>query len=179
MEKRQRTRLASAGVLAVVFASGALVGMAVDRSLTPDQGLAQAPAETPQDSSRFGGPGGRGGRGNRPQRRFFYEQVGLSAEELAAADSLYRVHRVAVEQIERQFRREADSILDASGRRQQFREDIGSAMQTLRSGIRSLMTTDQLVVYDSLLAADEQRRQAEEERRRSERGGQRSGNRPN
>lgn len=178
MEKRQRTRLASAGVLAVVFASGALVGMAVDRSLAPDQGLVQAPAVTPQDSGRFGGPGGRDGRGNRPQRRFIYEQVGLSAEKLAAADSVVRVHRMAVEQMERQFRRETDSILDASGRRQQFRQDADAALQTLRTGIRSLMTPAQLVVYDSLLAADDQRRRAEEERRRSERG-QRSGNRPN
>jgi hypothetical protein len=104
--------------------------------------------------------------------------VGLSAEKLQEADSLFRVHRVAVEEIERRFRRDADSILDASGRRQQFRQDFDAALQTLRSDIRSLMTAEQLVRYDSLLALDDQRRQAEEARRRSARG-QRSGNRPN
>jgi hypothetical protein len=176
MEKRQRTRLASAAVLAVVFASGTLVGMAVARASDPAEGIAQETAAAP-DSGSQQGPGGRGGRGNRPQRRFIYEQVGLSAEQLQTADSLLRVNRMAVEQIEREFRGDADSILDASGRRQQFRQDFDAALQTLRTGIRSLMSAEQLILYDSLLALDDQRRQAEEARRRAERG-QRSGNRP-
>lgn len=179
MERRQRTRLASAGVLAVVFASGALVGMAVSRSSAAELDLApQDTVAAPEDGGRPQGTG-RGGRGPRPpQRRFIYEQVGLSDERLQEADSLFRVHRVAVEEIERRFRRDADSILDASGRRQQFRQDFDEALQTLRRGIRSLMTAEQLVRYDSLLAVDDERRQAEEARRRASRG-QRSGNRPN
>jgi hypothetical protein len=178
MEKRQRTRLASAGVLAVVFASGTLVGMAASRSAAAEAGVVQDAAAPSEDGDRPQGPG-RSGRGNRPpQRRFIYQQVGLSAEKLQEADSLFRVHRVAVEEIERRFRRDADSILDASGRRQQFRQDFDGALQTLRSDIRSLMTAEQLVRYDSLLAQDDERRQAEEARRRSARG-QRSGNRPN
>jgi hypothetical protein len=179
MEKRQLTRLASAGVLAVVFASGTLVGMAVDRALAPDQGIAQVPAAPPEQSDRAQGQNGRGGRGNRPtERRFFFQEVGLSPEKLQAADSIVRVHRVATGELERAFRRDADSILEASGRRQQFRQDLQTAVQGLRNDIRSLMTADQLVVYDSLLTADDQRRRTEEERRRLERG-QRSGNRPN
>jgi hypothetical protein len=178
MEKKQRTRLATAGVLAVVFASGTLVGMALNRSTAAATGLAQGASAPPESIARPGGPAGRGGRGQRQERRFIYQQVGLSEDKLQVADSLFRVHRMAVEQIEREFRRDADSILDASGRRQQFRRDFDAALQRLRGGIRSLMTADQLVLYDSLLALDDQRRQAEEARRREERG-PRSGNRPN
>ena len=179
MEKRQRTRLASAGVVAAVFASGALVGMAVQRSIASEPTVAEVP-QAPFDGPRQGGGPGNRGRGE-PRPRI-YEQV-LSPEQIAVADSLVQVSERSRDELERGFRRDMDSIFDASGRPQQHRQDRIALIEDLRDQIRGLMTSEQVMRYDSLLAAAEARRQEEREQReqqqRERAGPDRSGRPPN
>jgi hypothetical protein len=180
MEKRQRTRLASAGVLAVVFTSGALVGMAVDRTLRSEPAFAEA--APPEDGERQNGSGGSdGGRSRSSQQpTFLYEQV-LTPEQIVVADSLVRIHERARDELRREFRRDTDSIVDASQRPQQYQRDLQALIRELRAAVRAQMTPEQLVRYDSLIAAEDARRRAErEERERQQRGRQApSGNPPN
>ena len=181
MEKRRRTRLASAGVVAVVFASGALVGMALQRSLASETVLAEA--TTPGESApRPEGSGGSGERGGRVQRPRIYHQV-LTPEQVVVADSLVLVHEAERDELERDFRRDMDSIFDASARPQQHRQEREALTVQLRATIRGIMTPEQLMLYDSLLAADDARRRAEREQREQARTGTerqgRAGNPPN
>jgi len=174
MERRQRARLASAGVLAVVFGSGLLVGLAIDFAPTQPGVAVVEGANTDGAAPRAPQTGDR----DRPQqRRPLYEQVGLSDDQHHHADSLVGMHRSAVRELEREYRRATDSILAASGREQELRRTVSTLAGELRAGIRGVMTAEQLARYDSLIAVDDARRRAEEERRRLEREG-RSGQPP-
>jgi hypothetical protein len=172
MEHRQRTRLASAGILAVVFATGGLVGMAVDRSLSgpaADAATPAGPQAGPQDDLP---EGGRSGRGNRPAPPKLYEQVGLSSEALQIADSVVRAGLATRRELEQDLRHDMDSIRSANGgdeRSQQFRKDMDGVLAQMREGIKALMSPEQVIRYDSLLAAAEANRRAEEQRRRAAR----------
>jgi hypothetical protein len=183
MEKRQRTRLASAGVLAVVFATGTLVGMAVQRSMGSAPAVAGAPAQPDSASppvSDSGAPAG--GQGRATPRPRIYHQV-LTPEQIVTADSIVLVIEGRRDVIERDFRRDMDSIFVASARPQQYRQEREALTTELRAAIRGLMTPEQLTLYDSLLAVDDARRRAEREAReqgRGESGRQgRSGSPPN
>jgi hypothetical protein len=182
MEKRQRTRLLSAGVLAVVFASGALVGMAVQRTRVPQLAGAEVPPAG-EPSPRSTGPDEpAGSRGRGMQRPRIYHQV-LSPPQVVVADSIVETIEFRRDQIERDFRRDMDSIFTASARPQQYRQDREALTTQLRAEIRALMSPEQLTLYDSLLAADDARRRAEREAREQGRGGTgrqgRSDNPPN
>jgi hypothetical protein len=166
MERRQRTRLASAAVVAVVFASGALVGMAAQRSLGPRATVAAVPQAPFDGPDRQGGSGDRGRSEPRPR---IYHQV-LKPDQIVVADSLTRLMEIRRDEIERDFRRDMDSIFDASARPQQHREDRAALITQLRDQIRGLMAPEQLVRYDSLVAAARAERE-----RRSQQQGQRAG----
>jgi hypothetical protein len=174
MEKRQRTRLASAGVVAVVFASGALVGMAVQRSLASEAPVADVPVAPYDGPDRQGGPAGNRGR-TEPRPRL-YHQV-LTPEQIIVADSLTRLMEIRRDEIEQDFRHDMDSIFDESARPQQHREDRTALITQLRNQIRGLMTPEQQAKYDSLVAdaqaaAGERRR---DEREQREQQGEREG----
>lgn len=174
MEKRQRTRLASAGVVAVVFASGALVGMAVQRWIASEPTVAEVP-QAPFDGPRQGGPGdGSGNRGRSEPRQMIYHQV-LSPEQIVVADSLVRVSERKRDELERAFRRDMDSIFDASGRPQQHRQERTALTTELRNQIKTLMTPEQVMRYDSLLAAARAEREQREQQQRERAGPDRSG----
>lgn len=168
MEKRHRTRLASAGVLAVVFASGALVGAAVDRTLEPDAPVAEAGTQDEPAAEQAAPGGGTRGRGDREQT-FFYEQV-LSPQQIQVADSLVRVHQEARDALRRRFRRDTDSIVAASGRAERYESDLDSLANELRSSVRALMAPEQLATYDSIIAAELERRRAQREAREQQQG---------
>lgn len=157
MEKRQRTRLASVAVLALVFVTGGLLGVALDRSATSRQVAAETPREreAPRDEDQ---PEER----NRSPR--MYEHVGLSVELLRVADSLVREHQVARRQLHDEFRRDADSIVAASGREDVYQEEADALLQELRGKIRALMTDEQAAKYSTLLEQEAERRRSERER---------------
>jgi hypothetical protein len=83
------------------------------------------------------------------------------------------------DELERDFRRDMDSIFNASARPQQHREVRGALIVELRNQIRAIMTPEQQVQYDSLVAeaqaAAEARRRDEREQREQQQQGQREG----
>ena len=85
MEKNARTRLTTALVLAVVFASGALLGLAVDRSLEAE------PAEVADE-------------GERRRRVPIYEQVEPSESQSISIDSIVEEHRNRMSSLHAEFR---------------------------------------------------------------------------
>jgi Spy/CpxP family protein refolding chaperone len=133
MEKDARTRLVSALVLAVVFATGAVLGLAVDRSLQagPVQG------------------GGDETVGERERRRPMYEQVGPSERQMVAIDSIVDEHRNKMKALHAEFR-------------SAYNPRYQALVEETRQAIKGVLTPDQAVAYDSLLA--------ERDRRRAERG---------
>ena len=111
-----------------------------------------------------------------------YHQV-LTPEQVVVADSLVRVMEEKRDVLERAFRRDMDSIFDASPRPEQHRQDRLTLITQLRAEVRGLMTPEQLAVYDSLIAADEARRRTQREQQQGQREGPgrqgRSGSPPN
>jgi Spy/CpxP family protein refolding chaperone len=129
MERSARTRMTTAVVLAVVFAAGLLVGMAVDR--TPI-----VPGEQVADTAR---------REDRGRRTRMYEQVGPSEAQKTQIDSIVGQYRGDLRVLQRELR-------DAYDQRYQ------ALIQQTRDAIKGVLTPEQAAQYDSLVAAYEKRR---------------------
>jgi len=160
MEKRQRTRLATAGLLALVFTTGSLVGIAVQRGLAGNPAAAQPPsaeADTPVADST--------------PRRGMYAQVGMSEEQLEQAQILVRRHRGVYESLLEDYRQDRDSIVAVTGRDLEWRRQADSLIANIREQLKVIMTPEQVVRYDSLLIANDRRRA--EERQQEGRSGDR------
>lgn len=145
-----RTRFATVLILAVLFVSGVLVGMAVDRGMESAEapsGAAAAPeAEGAEDRGRDDDDDDR-----RRRRRPMYEQVGLNEVQEERIDSIVRHYREEMEVERREARQEWES---------RWRELV---LET-REAIKSVMDRDQALRYDSLLAAADQRGRNDERR---------------
>jgi len=133
MEKGARTRLTTALVLAAVFSAGLLVGMAADRpSVASDEEVGDSAAS-----------------GERERRTPMWEQVGPNEAQKELIDSIVRGYRGDHRALQRELR-------DAYYQRSQ------ELIEQTRTDIKSVLTPEQAVAYDSLVA--------EYERRRAERG---------
>ena len=141
MSDRSRANLLTSVVLAVVFASGALVGLAVD------QRLGATPPEATADSD--------GEEGSEGRRTPMYEQVGLTDAQRVRVDSIVVHHRSAMRRLQEEF----NSAYDP-----RYREIIDST----RAAILAVMDSDQQARYQSLIDDFDARRQ---ERREAERDG--------
>jgi hypothetical protein len=129
MEKHARTRLFTALVLAVVFASGALLGLAVDRSMHAD---AAEGAEVEDDRDR--------------RRRVpMYEQVGPSESQMIAIDSIVEEHRARMSSLHAEFR-------------SAYNPRYQALLEETREAIKGVFTPVQAMAYDSLLAERDRRR---------------------
>ena len=129
MEKNARTRLVTALVLAVVFASGALLGLAVDRSLAAD------PAEKVEEADE----------GERRHRVPMYEQVGPSESQRVSIDSIVGEHRARMKSLHAEFRSAYNPRYEA-------------LLEETREAIKGVFTPEQALAYDSLLAERDRRR---------------------
>jgi len=130
MEKAPRTRLITALLLAVVFGSGLVVGLAVDKNLVA--GPAEATAAEESDSTE--------------RRRVpMYEQVGPNETQKASIDSIVREHREGMKTLHREFREAYDPRYRA-------------LLEETRLAIRGVFDPEQATAYDSLLAEYERRR---------------------
>lgn len=137
MERNARTRLVTAVLLAAVFGTGFVMGLAVDRNAEA------APAvEATADE---------GEREERERRTPMYEQVGPTPDQSVLIDSIVTEHRGSMKALQKEFR-------DAYNPRYQ------ALIESTRAAIRAVFDEAQAAQYDSLLA-DYDRRRAERESR--------------
>ena len=140
MERTTRTRLITAFLLAVVFGSGVMLGLAADSSLIAEQPSgteAVAPEATPPAASEAA-------------RRYIYHEVGPNEMQLARIDSVVAEHRARRDALEEETKARYDEA------RRQILLDT-------REGIKAVLTPEQAAEYERLLDEWESRRAAERE----------------
>ncbi len=128
-----KARMVAAAALILLFGSGVVVGLALDQTA-----VASTPGELRAEERSE-----REGR----RRRLIVDDVGLSAVQQAAVDSLVVFHRQRM------------SDLDA-----EFRPRYGTVIADLREEIKQVLTVDQRVTYDVLLAEYDAERNARRHR---------------
>lgn len=137
MDARSRARLLSVGVLAVVFASGIVVGFAWDRQLDAAEveALQTAEAEGPAAGEAEDAPAGTERRG-----RPMWESVDPTEAQRVRIDSIVDAYRKDV----RDFHRES---------RQHYDEGMRALVVQTREAIMGVLDADQAARYDSLTSA--------------------------
>lgn len=147
MEQEAKTRLATVVVLAVVFGSGVLLGLAADSSLNAESppsvveitpGTPEAGSEEPVAEPAEGG------------RRYIYHQVDPNEAQLARIDSIVAEWRVRREA----FDEESTARWEA-GRREFVLE--------ARNAIKAVLSPEQAAAYQKLLDEWEAERAAASE----------------
>ena len=100
MEHGSRTRLVTAVMLAVVFVSGLLLGLAADSNLSaePPAVVATAPEGDEPEAE--------------PRRRYIYEQVEPTPEQSALIDSMMNDYRESRESLEEELEAESRAPFD-------------------------------------------------------------------
>lgn len=149
MEGRSRTRLASFGILLVVLAAGFLMGLAWERQ-TGDESTGVDEASAP-DSTR----GRRSARGGSGGQLIIY-QVEMTPEQKTLVDSIVEHYRTAAEALQEEYRAHSEE-LQREARREMFQQYRELVSETTAS-IKTQLTSEQVVVYDSLLAEHDRRR---------------------
>ena len=127
MEHRSRTRLVTAVMLAVVFASGVLLGLAADSNLG---------AEPPQIASA--NADGEERDGKRRRRTAMHEQVGPSEDQKVVIDSILKDHRARMDALHGEFRSAYDPRYQA-------------LIQDTRGAIKEVFSEEQAAEYQALL----------------------------
>ena len=133
----QRTRLATVGILVLILGSGFLMGLAWERGLDAAQPEPEAVAEAEETADE--------GR-----RGLIVERVGLTVEQKALVDSIVTHHRDLMRDLRREYRTGHRGLIDST-----------------RTALKSALTTEQAIQYDSLLAEYDRRRREERERESS------------
>lgn len=147
MDRTTKTRLLSLGVLLTVLAAGFAMGLAWERRSGALRAENPAAGEAAERGSRDGGD--RDGSEKR-ERRLIIDRVGLTPEQEMRVDSIVRVHRQAMKELQREFRAE-------------YNPRYRALIQETRDEIRGLLTLEQRTTYDSLLAEHDRRRERERE----------------
>ena len=146
MDARNRARWGSVAVLAVVFASGIVVGVAWDRRLDAAETEAVAVAEETT------APGAEEESREPRRRRPMYEQVDPTDAQRVRIDSIVEAYRLDARTFHRNSREEYDAGMRAL------------VVQT-REAIKGVLNPDQAERYDSLTSARDARvREREAER---------------
>ena len=140
MEHGARTRLLTAVVVALVFASGVLVGYAAD----PNH-LAATPAVA--TTAELDGTDGEQPR----TRRFVYEQMERTPEQDAAIDVIITSHRSLMNELHRGF--------DAA--QTEYEANYNALIVEVREAIAEIFEPDRRAEYRRLLAEFDRRREAE------------------
>ena len=136
MEHHSRTRLVTAVMLAVVLASGVLLGFALDRILGAE----------PLEAAAENTDGERRDRGRR-QRTRMYEQVGPSTDQMVFIDSIVKDHRARMDGLHEEFR-------------SAYNPRYQALIQETREAIKEVFSEEQADEYQALLD-DFDRRRAE------------------
>ena len=131
MDKAPRTRLLTALVLAVVFGSGAVVGLALDHNLMAD----------PVEEARGDGEEERTERRRVPM----YEQVGPNEAQMERIDSIVEEYRESMRSLHREFR-------------EAYNPRYQALIEETREAIKGVLDPEQAMAYDSLIAERDRRR---------------------
>lgn len=127
----KRTRLVTLAVLLLVFVSGLLVGLAVDRTLT-----AGPPAEEAEERE---GRRDRDDDDRRRGRRYVIDGVELAPDQRSRVDSIIAFHRQRTKELSEEFEEE-------------YRPRYRQIVSETREAIKSVLTDEQAAIYDSLLS---------------------------
>lgn len=173
MERTRRTKLASTLVLTVVFITGAMVGIAVDRSAFATTSTDEVTRE--DDRPETAGEDEeerRGEHGRRSEPRLYAQVDGITEEQI---DSIEQVIASAVEQ-QRELRRaewrEQRPLREQwEAIEERYQERARAAFDSTVARIKDVMTPEQAIQYDSIRAAFEAARREQRERRESSSGG--------
>ena len=167
MEKGTRTRLTTILILLLVLVAGAVLGVAVDRRL---EGKA-APSVAGESEMERGGTSGESGEGRGEagepsrRRRLIVEQVGLSEDQKTRVDSIVDRYRQEMRDLQEELQAELRAAYTP-----RYRE----LLEQTRAEIKGVLSPDQVVAYDSLLAERAQRREQHRDSVPGSRGGGRS-----
>ena len=142
MEHGSRTRILTAVVLAIVFASGVLLGLAADSNLSAE------PSEVVSTESEGEEPDGE------RRRRYIYGQVEPSPEQQALIDSMMKGHRESRERLQDELRRGYRELRTSYNPRYQV------LVEDIRGAIKDVFSEEQAAEYQVLLD-DFDRRRAE------------------
>lgn len=119
-----------------------------------------------RDRRRDGGDD-RGGRSDRDGRRLIVHEVGITETQEARVDSIVDLHGNRVRALRREMEEEYDPRFRALRREmeEEFDPRFRDVLLRTRRSIRSILTEEQAVRYDSLLA-EHDRKEAERKRDR-------------
>jgi len=166
IEKGTRTRLTTILILFLVLASGSVLGIAADRRLQGRSASAEG-REGEVERGRTGRDVGEGeGRAadSTRERHLLVEQVGLSEAQKTRVDSIVDQYRQRVRDLQDELQAEL---------RVAYTPRYRELLEQTRTDIKGVLSPDQAVAYDSLLADRDKRR----EQRRDSIPGSRSGGR--
>ncbi len=144
MERSMRARIVSVGILVLVLVAGFLMGVAWARSGAGGSGEPAAAAA--RGGTRSGQERTEGRRGG-SRRSLLVEQVGLSEEQKQTVDSIVDFYRSRMRALHEEFNSEYTP---------RYRRIVEEA----RESIRKILTPEQRVQYDSILAERDRRRES-------------------
>jgi len=153
MEHGSRTRLLTAVMLVVVFASGVLLGLAADSNLSAE------PAEVVATTTEGEEPEGE------RRRRYIYEQVEPTTDQNVLIDSMMKDYRESRESLQDELRRGYREL------RSSYNPRYGVLVEDIRSAIKDVFSDEQAAEYQALLDDFDRRRAERNEDERDGRDG--------
>lgn len=130
-----RARIVTLAILLVIFGAGVAVGVAVDRQVAaaadaPTPAVAPAPADERE-----------GDREERRRRGPMIERVGLDDDQKARVDSIFHAWGGRMSSLQKEYREHYWAVVDST-----------------RAAMREVLTPEQAMAYDSLVAENDRRR---------------------
>lgn len=141
LDASTRTRLTTAAILALVLGTGVALGVAFAPRLTTGGETSEVEARRTERATEDRGLD-RSGR----RRPLIVEQVGLSDTQKAQVDSIVTLQRARMRALQEEFD-------------QAYMPRYRELIQETREAVRGVLTPDQRIRYDSLLADHDRRRQ--------------------
>lgn len=140
MEQGARTRLVTALILAVVFGSGVLLGLAADSQLHAEAAVPPSTAvATPEEAEEAAPAEEAGSEETAPtERRYTYQRVGPNEEQLARIEVIVAEWRADREAFDSESRERWEAV-----RREMVLET--------REKIKAVLTPEQAAEYQRLL----------------------------
>ena len=145
MEQGTRTRLATILILFLILATGAVLGIALDRRI--EARSPSASEASPQDEAE--------GEESPRRRSLIVEQVGLSPEQKAKVDSIVAHYRQEMRDLQDELQAELQ---------QAYTPRYRGLLEETREEIKGVLTPDQRMEYDSLLVEHDRRRDERRDR---------------